>query len=222
MPRSRTVVSFLVLAAIWGSSFPATRVALRYLRPATLAAVRFSLAGLLVLGYASVATDRWRPRSRREWAAVVVGAVFFVALHHALWFAGQQYVSSAVAAVVISLDPVLAAAFSRAFLPTERLTRVEVLGLLVGLLGVAVVADPGTEIAGTDERGVVLVFGAAAAFALGAVLTKRIDADLPAPTLQAWAMCVGAPVLSVLALAFGEPILTVEKQVAMMNTSRLL
>lgn len=121
-------------------------------------------------------------------------AGLFVAAHHALLFAGQQYVTSAVAAVVISLDPVLATAFAALLLPGERLSGVGVVGLLLGLGGVAIIAglSPGALLE-ADVAGVGLVFLSAAAFALGAVLTRRLRTGLPARSMQAWMMLVGAP-----------------------------
>jgi drug/metabolite transporter (DMT)-like permease len=55
-----------------------------------------------------------------------------------------------------------------------------------------------------------LVFAAAAAFALGSVLTQRIDASLPIETLEAWAMLVGAVVMHGISVGIGESAASVE------------
>ncbi|MFT4890501.1 MAG: putative blue pigment (indigoidine) exporter [Halobacteriales archaeon] len=110
MDRPGTVGRFASLAALWWFSFVATRATVQHVPPVLLAALRFDVAGLVVLAFAAVTADRWRPRTRADWIVVGLGGAFFVAAPHALLFAGQQYVSSAVAGVVISLDPVLAAA----------------------------------------------------------------------------------------------------------------
>ncbi len=60
--------------------------------------------------------------------------------------------------------------------------------------------DSGT-VFGADFRGVVLVFFAAAAFALGAVLTRRLRTDLPVASMQAWMMLAGAPLLYAVSVA---------------------
>lgn len=196
MTRYRSVAPFLLLAAIWGTSFVATRAGLPHIPPVLFAALRFDLAGLLVLGYAAVATDRWRPRARADWIGILLGGTLFVALHHALLFTGQQYVTSAVAAVIISLDPVLTAGFARLFLPDEPLSPTAVAGLLLGLAGVVVVANPDpSNLADASLVGVALVLLASAAFALGAVATSRYRTDLPVASMQAWMMLVGAVLL---------------------------
>lgn len=194
--RHATTGLFVLLAAIWGTSFVAARAALPDVPPVLLAGFRFDVAGVLMLGYAAATTTDWYPSTRADWYNVVLGGLLFVALHHALLFAGQQYVTSAVAAVVVSLDPVLATAFARALLPNERLSWRGRFGLVLGVLGVAVIARPSLDaLLSADVVGVVLVFLAAASFALGAVLTRRSRTGLPVQSMQAWMMLVGAPVL---------------------------
>lgn len=204
--RYRTVGAFVLLAAVWGLSFVAARAALPAIPPVPLAALRFDIVAAVMLGYAKWTTDRWYPTTREEWRVVALGGTLFVAAHHALLFAGQQYVTSAVASVVVSLDPVLAAGFAWPLLSDERLDRIGALGLGCGLLGVAIVANPTLE--GTDAEtllGVALVFCSAAAFALGAVLTRRYRTELPVQSMQAWMMVVGAPLLHLAAFALPLP-----------------
>ena len=174
----------------------AARAAVVDVPPLWLAALRFDVAGVLLLAVAVLTAGRWRPIGRAEWSVVAIGGTLFVAVHHALLFAGQQYVTSAVAGVVISLDPILAAGFARVLLPDEGLSPVGGLGLLLGLCGVAVVANPDpASLTGPETVGVALVLCSAAAFALGAVLTRRYRTELPVASLQAWMMLVGAVLL---------------------------
>lgn len=194
--RYDTVALFVLLAAIWGFSFVAARAALPDIPPVPLAALRFDIVAIVMLGYAVSTTDHWYPKTQEEVQAIILGGTLFVAIHHALLFAGQQYITSAIAAVVISSDPILAAGFAWVLLANEQLDYLEIAGLVLGLVGVAVIAnpDPGTVEINT-LIGVSLVFLSAAAFALGAVLTRRYRTDLPIRSMQAWMMVVGAPLL---------------------------
>ncbi|WP_247003595.1 DMT family transporter [Halosolutus gelatinilyticus] len=204
--RYGTAGLFVLLAAIWGLSFVAARAALPHIPPVPLAALRFDIVAVATLAYAIATTDRWYPETIGEWRVVVLGGTLFVAVHHALLFAGQQYVTSAVASVVMSLDPVLAAGFAWPLLADERLDRVGALGLCLGLLGVVIVANPTLAGTGTGTLyGVLLVFLSAAAFALGAVLTRRYRTALPVRSMQAWMMLVGAPLLHLAAIALPLP-----------------
>ncbi|EMA38919.1 DMT(drug/metabolite transporter) superfamily permease [Halococcus morrhuae DSM 1307] len=194
--RYRNFVAFVVLAGLWGTAFMAIKAGLSFFPPVLFAAFRFDLAAVIMLGYAAVVTDRLRPQGTREWLLVVVGGVFIIAGYHALLFIGEQNTTSAVAAVIVSLSPVLTPAFARAFLPSERLSAVGVVGILLGLVGVAVLTRPTPEsLLGGDLVPKAFVFAAAVSFALGSVFTERVSASLPAPTMEAWSMVIGAVVL---------------------------
>ncbi|WP_101294676.1 DMT family transporter [Halegenticoccus soli] len=209
MTRYRNAALFVVLAAVWGSAFMAIKAGLEFFPPVLFAAVRYDIAGLLMLAYAWHVLDDPLPRGRGQWALVGIGSVLLIAAYHAMLFVGEAdpAVTSAAAAVIVSLSPVLTTGFARMFLPAERLTAAGIAGLLLGLVGVAVLSqpDPNNLLSG----GVIaklLVFGAAAAFALGSVLTRRIDAEMPIESMEAWSMLGGALLMHLVSLGLGEPI----------------
>lgn len=190
-------VKFVLLASLWGTSFVAIDVGLAYFPPILFAAVRYGAAGLLVLGYAAVATDRWRPRGRDEWLGVAVGGLLIIAAYHGLLYLGQQAIPGAIASVVASLSPVLTAVFASALLADERLKPTGAVGFVLGLIGVVVVADPDpSNLASANAVGIGLVFAGVSAFALGSVLTRPIRTDLPVESMQAWTMLVGGAALA--------------------------
>jgi drug/metabolite transporter (DMT)-like permease len=211
--RYRNLLLFCALAAAWGSAFMAIKAGLGepgspayfFDAPVLFAAVRYDIAGILMLGYAAWAVDRWRPRGRSEWLLVAVGAVFLIAGYHALLFIGERGTTSAAAAVIVSLSPVLTTAFARALLPQERLTVVGLVGMVLGLVGVAILArpDPANLVGSRFEA---LVFGATLCFALGSVLTRRLDTDLPIETMEAWSMVGGAALMHALSVGLGESV----------------
>jgi probable blue pigment (indigoidine) exporter len=204
--RYRNAGLFLVLAAAWGSSFVAISAGLEHFPPVLFAALRYDIAGVIMLAYAMYAVDHWRPAGRDEWATIAVGAVLLIAAYHVFLFVGQQHTTAAAAAVLVSLSPVLTAGFARALVPSDALSPVGVVGVLVGLLGVAVVVQPDpANLLATDAVAKFLVFCAAAAFALGSVLTRRIDASLPIETMEAWSMLGGAVLMHLVSLGLGEP-----------------
>lgn len=125
-------------------------------------------------------------------------AVFLVFANHAFLYVGEKIVSGAVAAIVLSLAPVLTVVF--ASLTLERgLPRLhEVIGFVLGIAGVIVVAqpDPGS-FDSTYLVGVGLVLLAAASFAAGGVLSRTVSSGLPIQSTQAWGMLAGSLLLLV-------------------------
>nr|WP_240148838.1 DMT family transporter [Halorubellus sp. JP-L1] len=199
---------FVLLAAIWGSAFLAIKTGLEAgLPPVLFAALRYDVAGVIMLAYAAWRVDHWIPSGRAEWATVAAGATLMIAAYHALLFVGETdpAVTSAAAAVLVALSPVLTTGFSRVFIPDEPVTAATVGGTLLSLVGVVVLVrpDPANLLAG-GAVAKTLVFLAAGSFALGSVLTKVPDADLPIETMQAWSMTGGAVLMHVVSLAMGE------------------
>jgi drug/metabolite transporter (DMT)-like permease len=203
--RYRNLALFLVLATVWGSAFTAIKAGLDFFPPVLFAAFRYDVAGVIMLGYAAYATDRWRPRASREWLVVTIGGVLLIAAYHAFLFVGEQGTTSAAAAIIVSLSPILTTGFARALLPDERLTLAGIAGLVMGFAGVIVLSNPDPNnlvTAATVSK--FLVFLAVAAFAFGSVLTRRYDTDLPIETMEAWSMVLGAGVMHVASYAIGE------------------
>ncbi|WP_435098071.1 DMT family transporter [Halorubrum sp. N11] len=199
------VAAFVLLATLWGTSFVAIEAGLHYFPPLLFAGVRYAVAGAIVLGVAAVMSGRTVPRGRDEWLGVAVAGAFVIAVYHGLLYVAELHITGAVAAVIVSLSPVLTATFAAVLLPNERLGSLEIGGFALGILGVIVIADPMEAGLGSAALfGVVLAFAGAAAFSLGAVLLRPLRTDLPVAALQGWAMVSGAGMLFVGAALLGE------------------
>jgi len=207
--RYRNLFLFVLLAAVWGAAFMAIKAGLAYFPPVLFAAIRYDVAGIVMLAYAAYVLDDPIPRGRDQWAVVAIGSLLLIAGYHVLLFVGETdpAVTSAAAAVIVSLSPVLTTGFARLLLPGERLTAVGTVGLFLGLVGVVVLTQPNpNDLLGGGAVAKLLVFGAATAFALGSVLTRRIDADIPIETMEAWSMVGGALAMHVVSAAIGESV----------------
>ena len=187
---------FLLLSILWGTAFMAIKAGLAYIPPVLFAGFRYDIAGVVMLGYAAYATDNWRPKSRSDWTTVAVGAVLIIALYNAFLFIGQQGVTSGVAAILVALNPILATGFSRLFLPDERLSSIGVVGLLLGIIGVGIVARPNpTNLLTSDFVASGFVLLAAVCVALGSVLVQRTDSTISTEGMVAWSNALGAVIL---------------------------
>lgn len=202
--KSRNALLFTLLATVWGSAFVAIKAGLEVLPPLLFAALRYDVAGAALLGYALLSGGQWRPRGRDEWTLVGVGGALVIGAHFAFLFVGQQYVTSGMAAVVLSTTPVLTPLFAWVLLPNERLGPAGVVGLALGLLGVVLIASPDPNALDGTAYGTLLLALSAASFALGAVLVQRLPARMPLAPAQAWMMLLGAGLLHAGSVAFGE------------------
>lgn len=209
--RYRAGGLFVLAAALFGGSFVAINVGLDYLPPLLFLALRFDVAALVLLPYVSLRPGVARPRTRRDVLGVLVAGTVAIGLTNALLFVGQQYVTSAVAAIIFSLAPVLTPGFAVLLLADERLSARGFLGIIVGLLGVALVVrpTPASLLAG-DVVGRALLLAGAVSVALGSVLIRRADASVSSLTLVAWSLPLSALLLHVASLLAGESPAAVE------------
>lgn len=204
--RTQSTVLFGVVVVVMGSGFVAIRVGVESVPPLFLASLRFYLTAAVLLA-TTVSTGRaWWPQTWADWAAVTVIGVLLFAGAIGLLFVGQQYTTASVAAIVMCLGPILTAAIARALLPSERFSRMQTVGMVIGLLGAIVVAQPGSGLEIGTGTGALLIFCAAVSGSLGGVLLGRVRTTVPPATQAAWGALLGGFVLHTVSLGTGESI----------------
>lgn len=212
MSTARSVLPFLVLAVLWGFSFPAISVGLEALPPVLFAAFRYDIAAVVLLAAAVVQADRreWLPTESADRQAILGGGVFLIA-GNAFLFLGQQTVPSGVAAIIQGLVPIATALWALALLPEERLSTVGAIGIVVGFLGVGLVVRPDpTNILQSGLAGKLLICVQVVFVSLGGVLVQRADPTLGRNALSGWSMAVGSLVLHGMSVASGERVVVPE------------
>jgi drug/metabolite transporter (DMT)-like permease len=140
-PRASRRIALLVwfcLCAIWGSTWLAIKLGLRDLPPITFAGIRFALAAL-VLGMI-VRIRRLRlPWAARDWRLLAYTGFLTITVNYALVFWGEQYISSGLAALLSATVPLFGLPLAHWHLASEPLTWPKITGVLLGVIGVAVV-----------------------------------------------------------------------------------
>ncbi|MFT4947677.1 MAG: drug/metabolite transporter (DMT)-like permease [Natronomonas sp.] len=201
--RLREAGLFCTLAVFWGLSFPAITVGLEFLPPLLFAALRYDVAAVLLLGYAVIRTEDWRPTGRNNYYAILGGGVFLVAGNGFL-FLGQQTVPSGVAAILQALVPIVTAVWALALLG-ERLSLPGAVGVGIGFLGISLVVQPDpTNLLGSETLGRLLIVGQVISVSLGGVIVQRAKPSISRVPLTGWSMLVGAVVLHLVSLGAGE------------------
>jgi drug/metabolite transporter (DMT)-like permease len=156
---------------IWASAFAAAKFGLADCPPLTLLALRFALAGAFVLGACALAGIRLPPA--RDLLVLAGLGVVNNALYLGLSFVGMQTVSSGLAAVVVSANPVLTAA-AASLLLREGFSARRAAGLALGVAGVALVVRGRLGAGLDDPAGIAFVAAACASLVLGTILFKRL------------------------------------------------
>ncbi len=203
-PTWKTLGAFAIIYFVWGSTFLAIRFGVEEVPPFLLAAIRFTLAGAMLFGWALARRERWP--SRREWGSALLLGVFVFVVDYGLVFWAERRVPSGITAVLMATIPSFMAISEILILRTQRFTLRLVLALLVGLAGVAVLVAPWPNLHDepVDRAGAVALVFAAMGWSVGAVLTKKLP--LPASKVMSSGsqMLAGGLLLALTALALGE------------------
>ncbi|HEV8454165.1 MAG TPA: EamA family transporter [Gemmatimonadales bacterium] len=129
---------WLTLCGIWGSTWLAIKLGLRDLPPITFAGIRFALAGAVLFAIIWLSGARL-PRSRREWILLGYTGLLSITVNYALVFWGEQYISSGLAALLSATVPLFGLPLAHRYLQSEPLTLRKGVGVVLGILGVAIV-----------------------------------------------------------------------------------
>jgi drug/metabolite transporter (DMT)-like permease len=158
-------------AGIWGSSFLFIAIGLDHLEPGLVTWLRI-LFGALGLALAPAAR---RPTEREDWPRIATIGVLWVAIPFTLFPLAQRTIDSSVAGMLNGAMPLMTAAVA-ALLLWRRPARRQVVGLLIGFLGVVAISLPSLRGADASPVGVTL--------ALGAVFCYSIAINLAVPVQQ--------------------------------------
>lgn len=205
-PAPRDWLMICALVAMWGSSFVAIKFALGAAGPLWLAAIRLTLAAVLVTALAIPLRARW-PR-RREWPIVIGLGILGNSAPFALISWASLYVPSGAAGLMMATAPILVMLIAVIALPEEPVTPKRVFGLLVGFGGVALVifgrrVPDGPSLAGGILPYVALL-GGATGYAANTVL-GRLSGAVPVYTRTLGAMVAAAVCSLVIAALFEAP-----------------
>ncbi len=197
----RLVASLASVYVIWSSTYLAMRIVVHELPPLLSAAIRFAIAGAVMMIYAlrkGATLPTWR-----DWVRVLpVGVFLFVGGNGFVSIASQSILSGGTA-VVCALMPLWAGVLGT--LTGVRPTAREWLSLVVGFVGVLVLLG-GPSLAGEPIH-IVLLICSPMLWAAGSLISRRTKdvggthAPLVGPAMQ---MLTGGAALSILALVRGE------------------
>ncbi len=194
--REKSVVAALAIVyVIWGSTYLAIKIGLETMPPFFMQGTRFVIGATAVLGYL-----RWRgvpwPTPVQIRNAAVVGLLLLIGGLGLVTLAEDRGVDTGLVATIIAIQPMLMSLWGGIWKTWPR--RIEWLGMVIGLVGVAVLmSDEGLS---GSWSGVSLVFIACVNWSFGSALSRRISMpDGPMTTgIEMAAAAVGYMLLSVI------------------------
>ena len=164
-------ILFVAMSVIWGIPYLFIKIALRELDPGIVVFARVGIAALILMPIA-IYQGVLRPL-RKRWLMLAGLACVQIVGPFLLISFGEQLITSSLTSLLIATDPILVALLALRFDPGERVTGLRSVGLLIGIVGVAVLL--GFDVGGDGQKllGAALVLLASLGYATSALLIRR-------------------------------------------------
>ncbi len=195
---------FLILCLVWGTTWLGLKVGVTDVPPAFFSGVRWTFAGIVLLGYR-------RFRRQRVFVSppligrVVVMSVIMVSLCAIIQLYGMRYISSGLAAVINSaLTPISMLGFAVA-IGQERMTWRQGIAFAIGVAGILVLFGPriATGRMGVGELlGAIGVAVSAMLYCVASVMSRRVMRIVPPVQLTGLTNLIGGLALLAVSLPF--------------------
>jgi len=209
----QVAIALATVYLVWGSTYLAIAYVVETLPPLLAAGARFLVAGGLLIAFVA-AQARWRRRGGAggtplerpllvHWrTAAIVGTLLLLG-GNGMVMVAERTIPSGVAAVIIATVPIWMSVFD-ALLTRRAPSLLAVGGLLVGLVGVAILLLPGEGLDALDPVGIGLLVVATISWAAGSLYARH--GPLPRNPLLGTGMeqVAGGVALVLAATAIGE------------------
>ena len=200
------LLAFGLVYLFWGSTYLAIDIAVQTIPPALMCAVRFSVAGVVMLAVCA-ATGRKVLYSPRQIAlAAVVGLLLLMGGNLTLSYA-ELVVSSGLSALIIAITPLWFLVLDSLLLGDHHISRRGEAGLALGILGLFVLVWPQLKSGTMGHRELwasISLIAGSFSWALGSVLSKRWQSGMDVFSATAWQIIAAGAGNLIFALIAGD------------------
>ncbi|MBL8857500.1 MAG: EamA family transporter [Planctomycetes bacterium] len=171
--RVHLIAAFAAVYVLWGSTYVAIKFAVETLPPFVMAGARFTAAGLILLAW-----THWRgapAATWRQWKNAAVGGAFLIMISNGLVCWSEKRVDSSLAALMVATVPLWMMTLDWLRPGGKRPRPLTGLGVLAGLVGVAILVWPETGAVRIDPLGILALIVATLAWSIGSLFTRTAD-----------------------------------------------
>jgi drug/metabolite transporter (DMT)-like permease len=201
------ILAFGLVYLFWGSTYLAIDIAVQTIPPALMCAMRFSIAGVVMLAVCALTGHKVLYSPRQIALAAVVGVLLLMGGNLTLSYA-ELTVSSGLAALIVAITPLWFLVLDSLLLGDHRISGRGKAGLALGILGLFVLFYPEltsrTTLGRRELWASVSLIGGSFSWALGSVLSKRWQSGMDVFSSTGWQVLAAGVANFLFALAMGD------------------
>jgi drug/metabolite transporter (DMT)-like permease len=190
------------LCGLFGANAVAIKFSLQGMGPFSVAAIRFGMASLILLGWARLTRQSWRVQKAQLPKLMIIVGIFFIQL--SLFYVGINHTYASRGALLANMQPFYVLFLAHFFVPGDQITKRKLLGILLAFSGVALVFLGRQETTASLRFGDAVMLLAAFVWACNGVYTKRILTDIKPLQVVLFPTLFSAPLFLIAAVMTGE------------------
>ena len=152
--RKSWLPAYLALGTVWGCSFIFIELGLEFLTPFGVAFIRCALGAITLLIFTKIRKVDL-PKDRKIWQKLWVVAMLLNVIPGVLFAFAQQYVTSVLASIINAGTPLMTLVFMLIVFREEKLKPEQIIGLIIGALGVLTVVGVWKDLGDNQLVGVI-------------------------------------------------------------------
>ena len=182
MPKQLERYAPALFVLLWSTGFIGAKYIVPYAEPFTFLTIRYFFAAVILFVIAAAFKQPLKLTKDQFKASFAVGMLLHVIYIGGVFYAVSLGVSAGISAVIVSIQPVLVSLFAVPFLG-ERLRWVQVVGLFLGVAGIALLLLPkvfqGDYTATTSLIGIFICLIALLGTSGGYLVQKKLGGEIP-------------------------------------------
>ena len=182
MPQKLERYAPVLFVFLWSTGFVGAKYIVPYAEPFTFLTIRYFLAALILFAIAYAFKQPLKLNKEQFKASFAVGILLHVVYIGGVFYAVSLGVSAGISAVIVSIQPVLVSLLAVPLLG-ERLRWVQVVGLFLGVAGIALLLLPkvfqGDYTASTSIAGIIICVIALLGTSGGYLVQKKLGGEIP-------------------------------------------
>ncbi|MBA4167334.1 MAG: EamA family transporter, partial [Chitinophagaceae bacterium] len=169
------ILALMAVYLIWGTTYLAIAYTLKGFKPFTISALRYLSAGLILSAWLWLKKSHWPPK--KDIKVLMISGILMLSGGSGLVVAGEQYISSGAAAVIMATEPLFFVLLDRSRWKIYFTNRLVIAGIIIGFAGIALFArfsagDPGV-IHSRPFLGTAITLFSAISWVVGALYANR-------------------------------------------------
>ena len=196
----RYVFTGFLFSVLWASASSAGKIGLQSAEGLVLFVVRFLLAGILLLGYATI-MQRDRFPEKKEWLQLTIFGAFNTTIYLGLFIISLEEVTAGITSIALALNPLLISAMTALWLK-RPVSKIEWTSILIGIVGVTIASYPLLKNSYASVTGLILLATCMVAYSFGSVYYATVSWKLSRTAINGWQVLIGGILLVPFALIF--------------------